>query len=81
MRILSSVVGRDGLTPNDRLYLDFGDRFERAFVHQTEPRSFEESSAIGWEILAMLPPGELSRVSDAQIARHITPILEGTPDE
>jgi V/A-type H+-transporting ATPase subunit B len=73
VRVLSSVVGRDGLTDTDRLYLDFGDRFEAEFVHQTDMRSFEESFTIGWDILSMLPPVELSRLSDDQIARHIAP--------
>ncbi|WP_343079214.1 V-type ATP synthase subunit B [Ostreiculturibacter nitratireducens] len=76
VRILSSVVGRDGLTDVDRLYLDFGDRFEAEFVHQKEMRPFEESFALGWKILAMLPTVELSRLSDAQIARHIKPVSE-----
>ncbi len=76
VRVLSSVVGRDGLADTDRLYLDFGDRFEGEFVHQDEMRSFEESFSIGWDILAMLPAMELSRLSDEQIARQITPRAE-----
>ncbi len=80
VRILSSVVGRDGLTPTDRLYLDFGDRFEREFVQQAEPRAFETSNALGWEMLAMLPVSELARVSDAQIARNIAPYLSEADD-
>jgi len=75
VRVLSSVVGRDGLTETDRLYLDFGDRFEAEFVSQETMRGFDESFALGWEILAMLPPGELARLSDAQIADHIAPVL------
>ncbi|MEC3862787.1 V-type ATP synthase subunit B [Mesobacterium sp. TK19101] len=73
VRVLSSVVGREGLTPTDRLYLDFGDRFENDFVNQDAMRSFEESFDLGWDMLAMLPAVELSRLSDAQIARHVTP--------
>jgi V/A-type H+-transporting ATPase subunit B len=74
VRVLSSVVGRDGLTGTDRLYLDFGDRFEHDFVNQPAMRSFEESFALGWEMLAMLPASELSRLSDQQIAQHIAPL-------
>lgn len=74
VRILANVVGRDGLTGIDRLYLDFGDRFEAGFVTQDEMRGFEASFALGWEVLAMLPASELSRLSDTQIARHIAPL-------
>jgi V/A-type H+/Na+-transporting ATPase subunit B len=75
VRVLSSVVGRDGLTETDRLYLDFGDRFEADFVSQKAMRGFDQSFALGWEILAMLPPSELARLSDAQIEEHIAPVL------
>lgn len=80
VRLLASVVGRDGLTETDRLYLDFGDRFETEFVKQSEIRSFEDSSAVGWTILALLPPGELSRLSDEQIERYIAPLRAETGD-
>lgn len=74
VRVLTSVVGREGLSGVDRLYLDFGDRFEREFLHQTVERSFDDSFPLGWAILAMLPSSELSRLSDDQIDRHITPL-------
>ena len=70
VRILSSVVGRDGLTDTDQTYLDFGDSFEELFVSQNEMRSFEESMAIGWNILSHLPISELSRLNDNQINRY-----------
>ena len=70
VRILSSVVGRDGLTETDHTYLDFGDRFEDAFVSQTKMRTFEESMKIGFQILAHLPVAELSRLNDEQLERY-----------
>ena len=70
VRILSSVVGSDGLTETDQTYLNFGDRFEDAFVSQEKMRFFEESMAIGWEVLSHLPIAELSRLSDDQIKRN-----------
>jgi len=77
VRILASVVGRDGLTETDRTYLDFGDRFEAAFVSQSDMRELDGSMGVGWEILAMLPPSELTRLSDAQIAAYIAPAEGG----
>jgi len=74
-RLLASVVGEDGLADTDRRYLDFGQRFERELIHQDAPRSLEASMTIGWRLLYGLPRGELTRLSDAQIAAHV----EGRP--
>jgi V/A-type H+-transporting ATPase subunit B len=72
-RVLASVVGEEGLAETDRRYLAFGDAFEARLVHQDAPRSLAESMAIGWSLLAALPASELTRLSDAQIARHLAP--------
>ena len=71
MRVLASVVGREGLSEIDRLFLDFGARFEQELVNQPAARKLEESMAAGWRLLRMLPRAELHRLSDRQIAEHI----------
>ena len=71
MRVLASVVGREGLSEIDRLFLDFGARFEQELVHQPAARTLDESMAVGWRLLRMLPNAELHRLSDRQIADHI----------
>jgi len=73
VRVLASVVGRDGLAEIDREFLDFGDRFERELVHQDGARTLEESMDLAWQLLRSLPPSELHRLSDRQIAQHINP--------
>ena len=73
VRVLASVVGRDGLTELDRDYLEFADQFERAVIRQTGRRTLEESMAAGWAVLRRLPKSELTRLSDAQIAQYIEP--------
>lgn len=73
VRVLASVVGRSSLPPVDQKFLEFGDGFERELVHQDRPRTLEESMDIGWRLLGLLPAGELTRLSDAQIAAHIKP--------
>jgi V/A-type H+-transporting ATPase subunit B len=70
-RVLASVVGEEGLAATDRQYLAFGTAFEGDLVSQTEPRTLEESMAVGWKLLTGLPLTELSRLSDAQIAAHL----------
>ncbi len=71
MRVLASVVGREGLSDIDRLFLDFGARFEQELVHQPAARTLDESMEVGWRLLRMLPNTELHRLSDRQIAEHI----------
>jgi V/A-type H+-transporting ATPase subunit B len=70
-RVLASVVGDEGLSAVDRSYLEFGEQFEQALVHQGGARTLEDSMAVGWEILRVLPASELHRLSDAQIAAHV----------
>lgn len=70
-RILAGVVGEEGLAETDRRFLEFGRRFEQELVQQAAPRTLDESMAVGWKILSVLPSSELTRLSDAQIAQHL----------
>jgi V/A-type H+-transporting ATPase subunit B len=72
-RVLASVMGEHGLPDSDRRFLAFGDRFERQFVHQERAQTLDESFEAGWKVLRDLPRAELTRLSDAQIARHLEP--------
>ena len=71
VRVLASVVGRDGLTGNDQLFLDFGERFENEFIHQHNERTLEQGMELGWQLLSMLPVSELIRLNDRQIKQYI----------
>ncbi len=72
LRLLSSVVGEEGLSPSDRIVLGFGARMEEQFLHQgDERRSLERSMDIAWDLLATLPDEVLLRLSDEQIEHHI----------
>ena len=75
MRVLASVMGEQGLPEADRRFLAFGKRFEEEFVHQRASRTLEESLEAGWSVLKGLPATELTRLSNAQLQRH----LEGGP--
>ena len=67
------VVGSDELGRQDKASLDFGDRFEAAFLKQgpDEDRDIGESLDTGWETLAALPKEQLTRVSAEEARRHI----------
>ncbi|MHC1579449.1 MAG: ATP synthase subunit B [Candidatus Alkanophagales archaeon] len=74
MRELVAVVGEEALTPRDRRYLEFADEFERRFVTQGryEERTIDETLDLGWELLTMLPEGELKRI-DPKILKKYHP--------
>jgi V/A-type H+-transporting ATPase subunit B len=71
VRVLASVVGRDGLDQLDQEFLNFGDHFEWRLVHQDGGRTLEQSMEIGWSLLQSLPATELTRLTDAQIEKYI----------
>jgi V/A-type H+/Na+-transporting ATPase subunit B len=71
VRVLASVMGEDSLPQVDRRFLQFGTAFEQRFVKQEEPRSLEESLALGWELLRSLPVAELTRLKPEQVERYL----------
>ncbi len=71
VRVLASVMGEQGLPDVDRKYLDFAERFERRFLQHAAAQTLEQSLEAGWQVLRGLPPAELTRLSDAQVGRHI----------
>jgi len=70
VRVLASIMGSEGLSAHDQLFLEFGDRFEQEFLHQEGARSLEQSMEIGWSLLRNIPLLELTRLSDDQIRRN-----------
>jgi V/A-type H+-transporting ATPase subunit B len=72
VRALASVIGEEELTTIDQQYLKFGRAFEQQFVHQgpAENRTIETTLILGWRLLSMLPPEELTRVSQKEIEQY-----------
>lgn len=74
LRRLVAIVGEGALSPEDRRYLEFADRFEREFIHQERSnRSIEDTFAIAWELLGTLPRGQLKRIKGEFIERYYRP--------
>ncbi len=69
---LSSIVGAEALSESDKLYLKFGDEFEKRFLGQGfyEKRTIEETLSIGWDLLSMLPETELTRVKEEYVKKY-----------
>ncbi|HRX16623.1 MAG TPA: V-type ATP synthase subunit B [Spirochaetota bacterium] len=72
VRNLASVIGDEELTALDKQYMEFGDEFERRFVNQRndENRDIEESLDIAWQCLSILPPEELTRITEDELDEH-----------
>ncbi|KAK2962547.1 putative V-type proton ATPase subunit B2 [Blattamonas nauphoetae] len=63
---MKAVVGEEALTSEDKLYLEFLDKFERQFISQGyyESRSIFQSLDIAWSLLRTFPRDMLKRVPD-----------------
>lgn len=72
VRNLASVIGEEELTPLDHNYLEFGKAFEQKFISQRkdENRSIEQTLDLGWEVLRLLPAGELHRITEEEIEKY-----------
>jgi V/A-type H+-transporting ATPase subunit B len=71
-RNLASIIGAEELSSRDRRYLEFAARFEADFVRQgiDEERGIIETLDLAWELLSLLPPSALSRVSEEDLRKY-----------
>ena len=72
VRALAAVIGEEELSPLDKVYLEFGERFEKDFLTQGEyeERSITETLDIGWKVISTLPREELYRISEEEINKY-----------
>jgi V/A-type H+/Na+-transporting ATPase subunit B len=72
LRALAEIVGKSGLTSSDLKYLKFGDDFEQKYLNQgqDENRTFEDTMNIAWDVLSILPEGELTNIKEEMIKKH-----------
>jgi len=68
---MKAVVGEEALTPEDKLYLEFLEKFERSFVSQGyyESRTIQESLDIGWTLMRIFPQEMLKRIPQKILAQ------------
>ena len=71
-RSLASVIGEEELSDSDKAYLEFGRQFETHFLAQgeNEERSILQTLELGWDLLALLPKGELDRIDTVLLDRY-----------
>ncbi|ODV88791.1 hypothetical protein CANCADRAFT_3436 [Tortispora caseinolytica NRRL Y-17796] len=63
---MKAVVGEDALSQEDKLSLEFLDKFERSFISQGayENRSIFESLELAWSLLRIYPKELLNRIPE-----------------
>ncbi|MFN4217721.1 MAG: V-type ATP synthase subunit B [Candidatus Bipolaricaulia bacterium] len=81
VREMAAILGEAALSKIDRVYMKFADEFERRFIQQGEyeDRTIIETLTIGWELLSMLPRGELKRVRDEFIEKYLPTLTPQSP--
>ena len=72
VRSLAQIIGEDDLSEIDQKFLAFGIAFEKQFLSQKtdEKRTIEETLDIAWDILGILPPEELERLSPQMMEKY-----------
>lgn len=72
VRALASIIGEEELSSIDKLYIKFGEDFEKKFLSQgyTERRTLEQGLDLGWDVISTLPPEELVRIREEDLQKH-----------
>ena len=69
---LMAILGEAALSDADKFFAKFADEFEKKYVSQgyETNRTIEETLEIGWNLLTLLPKGELKRIRDEYIEKY-----------
>ncbi len=82
LRRLVSIIGEEALSEADRKYLKFADDFEEVYLSQgDEDRDIERTMSIAWDLLSMLPQGELKRIKKDFIEKYLPKRSTGAAEE
>lgn len=70
---LAVILGEAALSEADKKFALFADEFEDKYVRQglDENRSLEDTLALGWKLLSILPKNELKRVKPEQVEKYM----------
>ncbi|MCC5888957.1 MAG: V-type ATP synthase subunit B [Alkalibacterium sp.] len=70
---LSAVLGEAALSDADRSYVEFTNKFEKEYVNQGNytKRTIQETLDLGWDLLKVLPRGELKRIKDDMLDKYM----------
>ncbi len=70
---LSAILGEAALSDTDKMYAKFAEEFEKIYINQgfNAERPVEETLDIGWQLLKILPVGELKRIKTELIEKYL----------
>jgi V/A-type H+-transporting ATPase subunit B len=70
---LAVILGESALSESDKLFIKFAEGFEDRYIRQgeQEDRSIEETLDLGWDLLSLLPRGELKRIREAFLDKYL----------
>ncbi|WP_232371118.1 V-type ATP synthase subunit B [Desulfogranum marinum] len=71
---LASIIGEEDISATDKLYLSFAKAFEQQFLKQNddENRTINETLDLAWQLVALLPEHELTRLKPKEIKTYGT---------
>jgi len=83
LRSLAEIVGKAGLSGVDAQYLDFGDLFEQKFLQQSydENRTIEDTLNLAWDVVSVLPEGELTKIRTEYVKKYYKPKVAATAQQ
>lgn len=69
---LAGIIGEEDLSPVDKKYIEFGRKFERILIAQQpdQSRTITETLDLAWQVLSILPAGELDRLSPKMLEKY-----------
>ena len=71
IRRIVSIVGEEGLTEEDRLFLKFADDFEMEYINQgRETRTITETLDFGWKLLRRFPEDKFTRIRAETLKKY-----------
>lgn len=79
---MKAVVGEEALSSEDKLSLEFLDKFERTFINQGayEGRTIFDSLDAAWELLRIYPKELLNRIPKKVLDRYYARQPKGNKD-
>jgi V/A-type H+/Na+-transporting ATPase subunit B len=75
---LAAILGESALSDVDKKFAVFAEKFEKQYVAQgfNTNRNIDETLAIGWELLRILPKSELKRIREEYLEKYYDKVGE-----
>ena len=70
---LAVILGEAALSDVDKQFAEFAEQFEQRYISQgyETNRAIEDTLNLGWDLLTLLPRGELKRIRDEMVEKYL----------